>query len=962
MSSSGALLANSLSTEEISVCHINIRSLRGKTVELSDLLDSLGGPMVVTLSEIWCTDEEVSLLRLESYNLAAAFCRSSLTRGGVAIYVRRDIEYSIRRSACPRFEKHFEYVLCNVVVSSKSFLVGCFYRTPDSDIDIFLDSLNALLSDVMRVGTESFFAGDFNVKFHIADNKPACRLVNLFTCFGLHKCITEFTRIQGDSRATLDNIFCTADGDGLRSQVVPADLSDHFMPLVVYNFVAHDKTESVFRRLFFKRDNINVFKNELSKIDWSPLLLENSLDDKFAFFFDAFSGVVDFSFPMEKSNKRRGSQNKAWLSSDIVKQGRFLRDLFRSCKYTNDPELWARYRVLKKSHVGKVREAKNRNFNTLFLNSNNKMKTAWAIIKDRTSGDSKRRFPDLFIDDFGRTASNLNDAAQLFNDYFINSVKDLTNLTSATKKLRGDFNSRSLFLSPLTAPDTREIILSVSRKNSAGFDGIPCSLLKNVVGYISEPLTMLVNASFVEGTFPTILKLAVVQPVLKKGDTDRVSNYRCIALLSVFSKIFEKAFYERLLKFLESSDFFVGEQYGFRRGLSTQHAILSLYRRILIGFDRGEQTACLFFDLKKAFDVVNHRLLFEKLSMCGVRGTALSWLKSYLTGRTQSVVLKSAGQQFSSGIGVVTSGVPQGSLLGPLLFLVFINDIVPQFESQYISLFADDTVVASSSHDFGELSTQARSSTANMSAYCSDNGLVLNECKTELVVFSLRDLNKSLLVRLSNETIPESVSTKFLGVYFDKHLTWSAQLEHVLRRLAVHCYVIWQLRNKLTFDLLKLYYFAHVQSCLTYGVQCWGNAPRSDEVLILQKKILRTMTSKPRRYSCRGLFREHNILTLPSLFILSSVRYVVSDRSEFSLSRDGGVGYNLRLNYDMTIPQHRLTFVANSPLILPVKLYNKLPASLRTLGKAKLVNSVKMLLLRHSFYSVAEYLNCAEFD
>ena len=273
------------------------------------------------------------------------------------------------------------------------------------------------------------------------------------------------------------------------------------------------------------------------------------MDDKFAFFFDAFSGVVNFSFPMEKSNKRRGSQNKAWLSSDIVKQGSFLRDLFRSCKYINDPELWARYRVLKKSHIGKIREAKCRNFSKLFLNSNNKVKTAWAIIKDRTSEDSKNRFPGMFVDDSGRTASNLNDAAQLFNDYFINSVNDLINLTSDPIKLGGGFNSRRLFLSPLTALDTRQIILSVSAKNSAGFDGIPCSLLKNVVDYISEPLMMLVNDSFVEGTFPTILKLAIVQPVLKKGDSDRVSNYRCIALLLVFSKIFEKALYERLLKF-----------------------------------------------------------------------------------------------------------------------------------------------------------------------------------------------------------------------------------------------------------------------------------------------------------------------------------------------------------------------------------------------------------------------------
>lgn len=245
-----------------------------------------------------------------------------------------------------------------------------------------------------------------------------------------------------------------------------------------------------------------------------------------------------------------------------------------------------------------------------------------------------------------------------------------------------------------------------------------------------------------------------------------------------------------------------------------------------------------------------------------------------------------------------------------------------------------------------------------MVKFCSNNGLTLNNTKTESLSFSTREVNQSVLVNINNKSIPQNHSIKFLGLYLDARLTWDNQIDYLSKKLATQCFVIWQLRNKVGLDILKSYYYAYVHSSINYGIMCWGNSARSNEILTIQKKIIRTILFKSRTTSCRELFKKLNLLTVPSLYIFNSVIFVKTNPEHFVQARDGCALYGLRTNHNISIPHHRLSLVANGPTVMGIKLFNKLPSNIKNLVKlTDFKAAVRNLLIRSSFYSVTEYFN-----
>lgn len=952
-------------TKYISICHLNIRSIRNKVQDVDLLLHSLDFPEIVCLTETSCNYSEINLIKLHFYTLTDYHCRSQSSLGGVAIFVKNNIKFKIMTCDIKKVDFLFEYAFIEISLDNISALVGCFYRSPSYDCDYFISNIDDLLYKLLKPNSPTFICGDFNLNFdeNIVCNK-ADKLSVVFSSYDLKKCINEYTRIDTNrkSKTVIDNIFSNIGIETLNPKVIHCDLSDHFLQIVYFPYVFNKTHASsyILKRFFNSDEKMNYFRYLLSLETWSFLYSPDvNSDDKFTKFHLKFIEIFDIAFPLEMYRvKENLKPKKPWLTQDLINEGIFVRDVYKSYKFTGDEEVHIRYNILKKNHQNKINAAKRLYNESLIINSENKSKTAWQIIKNQNQNFKSKNLPQTFIGINGDPLSDVQSAAQAFNDFFINSIKQLTQSMSVERNSEVNVNNNSIFLSPVTADEMSAIIKSVSLKNSSGEDGIPCSILKGIIDYITIPLTHLVNLSFQEGTFPSSLKKALVVPIHKRSDKSILSNYRGIVLLSVFSKIYEKSYCIRLNIFLSKEKILVNNQFGFRSGCSTQDAILSLYNFILSSFEKKDKCACVFFDLTRAFETVDHSLLIDKLQNYGIRGPALDWIRTYLLDRYQKVSLNVNNRVYNSGLNCVPTGVPQGSVLGPLLFILFINDIFSHMKGTFLSIFADDTATADSSKDLHTLAYKVNNTVSLMRKYCTCNGLDLNVHKTNFLTFSIKPLDSSLLIKMTNKSIAQQDTVKYLGLQIDSCLSWGNQIDLLLKKLSTHCFVLWQMRQHVSIHILKIYYYAYVQSCLDYCIICWGSCSRMGELLVMQKKIIRTMTFKSSRDSCKTLFSELHILTVPSLYILRCVLYVKSHIDTY-IPRDGHSTHYLRENFNITVPQHRLTTVAKGPNIMSIKLYNKLPLEVKKLNN---INSfkhvVRSILTYKSFYSVSEYMDC----
>lgn len=451
---------------------------------------------------------------------------------------------------------------------------------------------------------------------------------------------------------------------------------------------------------------------------------------------------------------------------------------------------------------------------------------------------------------------------------------------------------------------------------------------------IAEPLCDIINTTFQTGIFPYQLKKAKIIPLHKKGEFQNINNYRPVSILPIFSKVVEKIIFNQLVAFIEKYKILSNSQFGFRRGKSTADALLDLTDMVMDNFETGVCSLGVFVDLSKAFDCVSHSILLYKLDYYGVRGISLSIFETYLSGRTQSVFY----QGKLSGALSNEKGVPQGSILGPLLFLIYINDL-PALSPYRTILFADDTTFVTKLTK-GECSDSVASTImATANQWFVANKLQLNIDKTNVIKFS-----KNVKDNMQH--------TKFLGVYVDSKLSWKVHIEQLCSKLSSITYAIRRVRQTVGVDAAIATYYAMFQSILTYGIITWGTAPNTDQVFILQKRAIRAIANIPQTKSCEAYFQQFNILTYPSLVIFYNLVFLHENNSKFKKNIEFH-DYDTRNASNISMPLHRLA--ATDRTLLGIRLYNKLPSSLRTLPIIPFKNKLKSHLIRGCYYKISDF-------
>jgi len=593
--------------------------------------------------------------------------------------------------------------------------------------------------------------------------------------------------------------------------------------------------------------------------------------------------------------------NKPWITSALICSCKKKNMLYRQFLRKRDANSESKYKKYKNLLSSLLRKAEKTYYTELLDANKNNAKETWKTINNITNRKRKKScFPSEFFDN-GNTITSDANIANLFNNFFVgvgpSLAKNIPHVEQTFKDYMSDIVEGSIYLNPTDENEVFNIVNEAKNKYSCGHDNISMNLVKSIIGVILKPLVHIFNLSLMKGVFPNKMKIACVIPLYKAGDDQEVSNYRPVSLLPQFSKLLEKLYNKRLICFLKAKSILYVRQYGFRDNMSTSMAVFELTEAITSAIDNHESTIGVFIDLKKAFDTIDHSLLLKKLFHYGIRGIAHDWLESYLTDRSQYVNFNGTKSNCKN----IICGVPQGSILGPTLFILYVNDMCNVSNLLKCILFADDTNLFYSGTDIDEMCTIVSGELDKLKIWFFVNKLSLNVKKTNFMLFSSKRQKNDLRIAIDNYTIERVDVTKFLGVYIDDKLNWHEHIAHVKRKISISLSVLHKVKHIVNKSALYSLYCTIILPHLMYCSEVWGNNYWENLKMlnVLQKKAIRIIDN------CKNYYRDHTqpifyhykLLTVMDIILYKSMCFMYKVRFNLFPS-------NLQCIFDVTKDRH----------------------------------------------------------
>lgn len=914
------------------ILFLNIQCLRNKINILQAALEDFKIDCVC-LSEHWLNKYECDNVHLVDFDTATFFARSSSKHGGVLQLITSKLQFE-PLPWISALSKEIDCEVSGMIVPFYSLIVISVYRSPLGDLNTFLDVINNLLQRIKYNTCNIIIGGDFNVHFEKVNNNNVELVLDLFRSYGLLPQVNFCTRMN----SIIDNVFTNVPASCIEVYTLDSALSDHIgvVSNIKINIVDKCNNISSTFRPITEAGKI-MFYSLMLNIDWFFISTDIDIENKFSMLLNNIVTAFQAAFPTRQLCRKgsvKSDRKVQWFTNTLRKMRETLQFISEAYKTRQTHELKLMLCNFRKNYNAAIKKAKTA-ANNEYLNKNNMSpKAMWSVINQNRVKPTKY-FPHATPNEVNSYFSNIAD--QLLDTLPICNVNPINYLQNKASKNNLIFNFREVSFN-----EVRLCFNDLKSSNSIDVYELSATVLKSIRNTLIIPLTKIINECIRKTIFPSCLKIALITPLYKKGDTEELSNYRPISILPIISKIFEKLIANQILEYLEDNDLLCKNQFGFRKGLSTVQAISELVSKITDAFENKEHYFTMFLDLSKAFDTVSHELLISKLKYYNFSDSSVTLLKSYLNNRYQLV---NVNEKLSDKM-IVKHGVPQGSILGPLLFLLYINDLptyVPQIDT---ILYADDTTIGYSNSDI-EYSTHFVSGAfEHVERWLTANRLHINKDKTVKIIFSLR-------IMLDN--LEFSNATRFLGVVIDSKLTWQSHTEFLAGKLCKNIYLLRNLANNVSDQPLKVAYFAVIHSLLNYCIVLWGHCASAQRLFRLQRRAIRIIARIHYRDDCKAYFKKLNILTLPCMYIYNCLLYMFDNLENYSFAYEQH-NYLVRAN-NIRLNNLRLNRSRNCINYYCVKFFNVLPRQVRSLPKNLFCKKMKKFLIYKAFYKVEEFLS-----